>query len=153
MSVDYVIRPGERRDAGVIAAYNRAIAWETESLKLDPDTALRGVSRVFDDSKKGFYLVAQSGDTIIGQLMVTYEWSDWRDGWFWWVQSVYVRQDFRRNGIFRQLFETVVARARAAGDVVGLRLYVEPNNKKAQATYPGLGMHAPGYLVEELMLK
>lgn len=151
MSNEVIIRPGELKDVKLIAEYNHAIAWETEHLHLDLPTVTRGVARVFGDPKKGFYLVADTNGEMVGQLMVTYEWSDWRDGWIWWIQSVYVRQDSRRKGIFRKLFETAVAQAKLAGDVVGIRLYVEKDNKKAQATYEGLGMRNPGYLVEELM--
>lgn len=146
-----LIRPGELKDAKLIAEYNQAMAWETEHKHLDLPTVNRGVARVFGDPKKGFYLVAESKGKMIGQLMVTFEWSDWRDGWFWWIQSVYVKSEYRRQGIFRKLFDSAVQQAKLAGDVVGIRLYVEQDNKKAQATYAGLGMKNPGYFVEELM--
>lgn len=146
------IRRGEPRDAAVIADFNRRMAWETEQKKLDPDVVGRGVVRVFDDRAKGFYLVAESAGDVVGQLMVTYEWSDWRDGRIWWVQSVYVREDMRRQGVFRSLHEEVIRLARSAGDVVGVRLYVERENKRAQATYQQLGMHDAGYLVMEMMM-
>ena len=146
------IRRGEPRDAGVIAEFNRRMAWETEHKHLDPDVLGRGVGRVFTDPAKGFYLVAEAGGEVVGQLMVTYEWSDWRDGWFWWVQSVYVREDCRRSGVFRLLYAEVMSLARSAGNVVGVRLYVERENTRAQATYQHLGMGDTGYYVWEVMI-
>src|SRR5215831_6517796 len=123
------IRRGEPRDATTIADFNRRMAWETEHKKLEAEIVNRGVVRVFDDRAKGFYLVAELAGEVVGQLMVTYEWSDWRDGWIWWVQSVYVREDMRRGGVFRSLHEEVIRLALSAGDVVGVRLYVERENK------------------------
>ena len=146
------IRRAEPRDAAVVADFNQRLAWETEHKRLDSEVLARGVSKVFTDPAKGFYLVAESTDAIVGQLMVTYEWSDWRDGWFWWVQSVYVRDDYRRQGVFRSLFLSMVQQAKAAGNVVGVRLYVERENERAQATYAQLGMIDPGYFVRELMI-
>jgi ribosomal protein S18 acetylase RimI-like enzyme len=146
------IRRGEPRDAGVIAEFNRRMAWETEHKHLDPDALARGVERVFGDPAKGFYLVAELAGEVVGQLMVTYEWSDWRDGWFWWVQSVYVRDDHRRQGVFQALYADVMNGAKSAGDVAGVRLYVERDNTRAQATYRSLGMGDAGYLVWEVIL-
>ena len=147
------IRRGEPRDAGVIAEFNRRMAWETEHKHLDPAVLARGVGRVFTDPAKGFYLVAEAEGEVVGQLMVTYEWSDWRDGWVWWVQSVYVREDYRRTGVFKALYAEVMRQAREAGDVIGVRLYVEKENTRAQETYRHLGMGDAGYLVWEVMLK
>jgi|SRR5262245_28581672 len=146
------IRCARPDDAAVIAAFNRLMARETEHKDLDRVIVARGVSRVFDDPARGFYLLAEAEGEVIGQLMVTYEWSDWRDGWFWWVQSVYVRADHRRRGVFRSLYDEVVRQARAAGDVIGLRLYVERDNTRAQSTYQHLGMTDTGYLVREVLL-
>ena len=146
------IRRAEPRDAPAVAEFNRLLAWETEHKALDPAVLARGVGRLLADPAKGFYLVAEADGAAVGQLMATFEWSDWRDGWFWWVQSVYVRDDYRRSGVFRALFGELVRRARAAGDVVGVRLYVERENTRAQATYQQLGMGDAGYLVWEVML-
>ncbi len=146
------IRRGEPHDADAIAEFNRRMAWETEHKHLDPDVLARGVSRVFTDPAKGFYLVAESAGEVVGQLMMTYEWSDWRDGWFWWVQSVYVREDHRRQGVFKALYEDLMARARSAGYVAGVRLYVERDNTRAQTTSRSLGMGDAGYLVWEVVL-
>ena len=146
------IRKAEPGDAPAIVEFNRRLAWETEKKQLDPAILERGVIRVLADPAGGFYLVADAGDDIIAQLMVTFEWSDWRNGWFWWLQSVYVREDHRRSGVFRSLFDELVKRARAAGDVVGLRLYVENDNHRAQATYERLGLAGTGYSVREWLL-
>jgi GNAT superfamily N-acetyltransferase len=147
------LRPAIQSDASFIADYNRQMAWETEHKELDLETVTKGVLAVFDDPKKGFYLVADNGEKVIGQLMVTLEWSDWRNGWFWWIQSVYVHPDSRKQGIFRQLFESVIELAKAEGNVVGVRLYVEEENHRAQQVYQRLQMSDTGYLVYERMIK
>lgn len=146
------IRRGEPRDAATIADFNARMAWETEHKRLDPELVGPGVRRVFESDARGFYLVAERDAEIVGQLMVTYEWSDWRNGWVWWIQSAYVREDARRLGVFRALYAAVESHARAADDVVGLRLYVEKANARAQSTYRQLGMDDAGYLVFEQML-
>jgi ribosomal protein S18 acetylase RimI-like enzyme len=146
------IRTAGPDDAAMIAEFNRRLSWETEQKRLDPVILGRGVARVLADPGRGFYLVAESGGEVVGQLMATFEWSDWRDGWFWWVQSVYVREEHRRNGVFRALFRELMARAHVTGDVVGVRLYVEKDNTRAQATYERLGLTDAGYLVRERLL-
>nr|WP_240922366.1 GNAT family N-acetyltransferase [Oleiagrimonas sp. C23AA] len=115
------------------------MAMETEGKPLAAETLTRGVQRVLDQPQRGFYLIAELDGAPVGGLMVTYEWSDWRDGDFWWIQSVYVAPEARRRGVFRALYGEVQTRARRAG-AVGLRLYVETENTRAQATYAGLGM-------------
>jgi GNAT superfamily N-acetyltransferase len=147
-----VIRHARPSDRARLVEYNRAMAWETEHKQLDEQVLARGVAAVFDDPAKGFYLVADSAGEMVGQLMITTEWSDWRDGWFWWIQSVYVRPEARKQGVFRALFAEAERLARAAGNVVGLRLYVERENANAQRTYQRLGMVDAGYLVFEKML-
>jgi len=140
-------RPEDRlalRDANV------AMALETEALALDPERVLRGVDAVLADPTKGFYLVVDDGaDAAVAQLMITFEWSDWRDGMWWWIQSVYVRPGWRRRGHYRALHDDVLARCRAAG-AFGLRLYVADPNRDAMATYRTLGMEDAGYRVFEL---
>ncbi|MCC6623639.1 MAG: GNAT family N-acetyltransferase [Deltaproteobacteria bacterium] len=130
---------------------NVAMAHETEAVALDPARVLRGVDAVLADPAKGFYLVAELDGAYAGQLMVTYEWSDWRDGTQWWIQSVWVPPEHRRRGVYRALHEAVVTRARAAG-AVGVRLYVADTNARAMATYAALGMEDAGYRVFELEL-
>ena len=126
--------------------------WKPSTRPLTRQSLVAASNASSTDPAKGFYLVAESAGQIVGQLMVTYEWSDWRDGWIWWIQSVYVREDHRRHGVFRSLYEAVVEQARSAGNVVGIRLYVEKDNTRAQATYQRLGMYDASYLVLEAML-
>jgi GNAT superfamily N-acetyltransferase len=146
------IRRADPRDTAVVAEFNRLLAWETERKTLDQALLARGVARLLADPAKGFYLVAEADAQVVGQVMATFEWSDWRDGWFWWVQSVYVRDRYRRQGVFRALFAELVRRARETGDVIGLRLYVENGNARAHATYDQLGLKDAGYSVRESLL-
>lgn len=139
-------------DAATLAGFNRAMALETESKSLPMETLLPGVEAVLRDPDHGFYVVADSGSEIAGSLLVTFEWSDWRNGRMWWIQSVYVRPSHRRRGVYRALHEAVRERARAAGDVVGIRLYVERENVAAQRTYAALGMSETPYRIYEEML-
>ncbi|HET6382934.1 MAG TPA: GNAT family N-acetyltransferase [Armatimonadota bacterium] len=142
------IRLARPADAAVITEFNRRIAEETEGKSLDADRLIPGVKRALSDEIDAVYYVAEAGTDVIGQLMITYEWSDWRNGVLWWIQSVYVDEEYRSGGVFRRLFETVERAARAAG-AAGLRLYVEKDNHRAQAVYRRLGMDTPGYLVME----
>lgn len=135
-------------DAPRIAAWNVAMAWETEGKAIDPALLERGVSAVFDEPRRGFYLIAEREGEPVGCLLVTYEWSDWRAGDFWWIQSVYVVEAARREGAFRRMYEDVQKRAKDAG-AVGLRLYVETENERAQRTYEGLGMERCHYFMYE----
>src|SRR3970040_1797624 len=122
------IRPAAPADGPLIAKFNALMALETEHRTLDQKVLRLGVEAVLGDRSKGIYYVAEIGGTVIGQLMITYEWSDWRNGTFWWIQSVYVRSDSRRNGVFSLLHRHVESIARATPDVCGLRLYVERDN-------------------------
>lgn len=142
-------RPG---DAMRIAGFNNAMAMETESRALGEETVCAGVEAVFSDEGMGFYVVAEHAGDVVGALMVTYEWSDWRNGFFWWIQSVYVKPEFRRRGIYRLLYQFVVDRARSAGNVYGFRLYVERSNAIAQNVYANLGMSQTDYLMFEKRL-
>ncbi len=127
------------------------LAWETEALRLDATTVARGVHGAFAREPSGGYFVAEVQGSVAGCLMVTHEWSDWRNGDLWWIQSVYVDEPHRRRGYFRALYLAVRERARAAG-AVGLRLYVERHNHRAKQTYLSLGMRATDYdmLMEDL---
>lgn len=142
------IRPAVRADLSHLVDWNAAMAQETEAKALDRDTLARGVAGVFDDPRRGFYLVAERAGEAVGSLLVTYEWSDWRCGDFWWIQSVYVVPAARRGGVFRALYAAVRERAQSAG-AVGLRLYVETENGRAQRTYADLGMAPCHYLMYE----
>lgn len=146
------VRDARREDLPQLVQWNAAMACETEHKRLDPDVLTRGMASVFDEPRRGFYLVAELDGKPAGCLMVTYEWSDWRCGDFWWIQSVYVAESARRSGVFRALYADVARRARAAG-AVGLRLYVETENARAQATYAGLGMERCHYFMYEQALE
>src|SRR5438105_1452203 len=118
------VRRATPADVPVIVEFNRRLAAETEDKALDPGVLTRGVLAALADPHKGPYFVAEEGDQVLGQLQITYEWSDWRNGWMWWIQSVYVRADARRRGVFRALFDHVAGAARADPEVVAVRLYV-----------------------------
>jgi len=148
--MDVRIRRAAAGDAEMIARYNAAMALETEHIELDRKRLLAGVRAVLADAGKGFYLVAESADAVAGQMMVTYEWSDWRNGVFWWIQSVYVAPAWRRRGVFRSLYRHALEQARAAGNVCGLRLYVEAGNEAARRTYQELGMKKTVYEMFEV---
>ena len=143
-----LIRPATAADMPDLCAWNAAMAWETEHKTLEPARLRRGVAGVLAQPTRGFYLLAESAGTAVGSLLVTYEWSDWRCGDFWWIQSVYVVSAARRLGVFRALYAATEQRARDAG-AVGLRLYVETANTAAQATYEGLGMQRCHYAMYE----
>ncbi|HEX5271495.1 MAG TPA: GNAT family N-acetyltransferase [Gemmataceae bacterium] len=143
------IRRGTPDDLPVIVEFNRRLAEETENKALDPEVLRRGILATFDDPHKGPYFVAEEGGEVLGQMQITYEWSDWRNGWMWWIQGVYVRADARRRGVFRALYRHVYEAARADPEVIALRLYVERDNRRAQDTYSGLGMSQTGYVVFE----
>jgi len=145
-----LLRRANPADAGIITENNRATAWETEGRELDPGIARRGVVAVLNDPSRGFYLVAEESGAIVGQCMVTFEWSDWRCGFFWWIQSVYVRKDCRHRGIFSRIYRAVEEEARAREDVVGLRLYVDAENLAAREAYRFVGMHEARYVMCEL---
>ena len=122
---------------------------ETEGKALDTSLIGPGVSRLLGDSSRGRYWVAELGDEIIGQIMVTYEWSDWRNGQWWMIQSVYIHEAHRRQGVFSALYKHVKSLAQANKDVCGIRLYVEHDNDAAQMTYGSLGMSKTGYTMME----
>ncbi|MGZ5181757.1 MAG: N-acetyltransferase family protein [Ramlibacter sp.] len=143
------LRSAEPRDAETIAGFNRAMALETEGRGLQAERSLAGVQRLLRDPALGFYLVAERAGQVVGCLMVTFEWSDWRNGHFWWIQSVYVQPEARRQGVFRALYGHVSAMVDRDESVCGLRLYVESSNVRAQATYGALGMARTHYLVFE----
>jgi len=145
-----VIRRARPGDAPVIAGFNVALAKETEDHVLDPAVIGPGVAAILADPAKGFYFVAESDGRIVGQTMVTFEWSDWRNGFLWWIQSVYVAREVREKGVFKALHARVVEEARMAG-AVGIRLYVFDENRRAQEVYRRLGMRDGRYRVLEQM--
>ena len=146
----WTIRQAGPADAPTIVQFNRLLASETEGKTLDAAVVAAGVAAALaDPDHKGPYYLAVEGENILGQLQITFEWSDWRNGWFWWIQGVYIRAEARRRGVFRSLYRHVVEQARAAG-VIGIRLYVERENHAAQRTYKELGMEEAGYLLMQL---
>ncbi|HEY8563508.1 MAG TPA: GNAT family N-acetyltransferase [Pyrinomonadaceae bacterium] len=146
------IRLAESADAAALVDFNQAMALETEGKTLDAQILRSGVRAVFEDDKKGFYAVAEDNGQIVGGLMVTYEWSDWRNAWFWWIQSVYILPDYRGRGIYRRLYDFVKESASRSEGVCGFRLYVEKENARAQKVYEKLGMEATYYLMYEEMV-
>jgi len=139
-------------DATVVADFNLRLAAETEHLQLDPNCVRAGVCALLKDASKGTYFLATDGDVVVGQAMITYEWSDWRNGNIWWLQSVYVRPEFRNKGVFRLLFRHIQELARRQPGVWGLRLYMHSGNDRARAAYASLGMLCTHYQVFELDL-
>ena len=143
------IRLAVPSDVDALVEFNQAMALETEGKRLDTEILRAGVSAVFGDEKKGFYVVAEDKGTVAAGLMVTTEWSDWRNGWFWWIQSVYVRPEHRGGGLYGRMYEFVKERAAQTGDIRGFRLYVEKENERAQRVYEKLGMERTYYLMYE----
>ena len=148
------IRDAEAADAPLLADWAAAMAWETEQKRLDPATVALGVSNALADPLRARYFVAMRQAQVagretlalpVGTLMLTDEWSDWRNGWWWWIQSVYVPPAERRTGVFAALYRHVREQALAVPDVLGLRLYVEQDNDAALRTYEALGMRDAGY--------
>ncbi|MCC7491315.1 MAG: GNAT family N-acetyltransferase [Fimbriimonadaceae bacterium] len=141
-----IIRPAEPRDLDALVLGNAELARETEDTLLDQAVLRAGIAALLADPAKGWYLVAEVDGQVVGQIMLTFEWSDWRNGCLGWLQSVWVAPDHRRQGVFSALLAGLIERARAA-DIVGLRLYVEEHNTRAQEVYRRHGFAAAGYLV------
>jgi len=145
MSEPLRVRDAGMADINVLVEFNAAMALETEGKTLEPRTLSAGVAAVLAEPKRGFYLIAEHERDVAGCLLITFEWSDWRNGDWWWLQSVYVRPEQRRHGVFRALYAEVERLAAARSDVVGVRLYVERENARAQRTYESLGLHEEHY--------
>jgi GNAT superfamily N-acetyltransferase len=142
------IRKAIVEEAPVIIDFQQKMAWETEQMTLKPETIKNGVNGVFENTSRGQYWVAEENGKIIASLLITYEWSDWRNSDVWWFQSVYVLPEWRRKGIFRSMYSHIKAEADNKG-IAGLRLYVETNNNTAQKTYESLGMQSEHYRMYE----
>ena len=146
------VRSATAAEAGRIAGFNRALALETEGLALEEKTVAAGVVALMGHPERGFYLVAEVAGAVAGCLLITYEWSDWRNRMFWWIQSVYVKPEFRGRGVYSALDEKVRELAAREGNVCGFRLYVHKGNARAQEVYRSLGMEETAYLVYEDMV-
>jgi len=140
VSDELLVRLAQDRDIETLARFNVALAWETEQKKLKPAVVIKGLNTLMSNPRHGFYTVAEAAGRVVGCVMITYEWSDWRCGQFWWIQSVYVDPEFRRRGVFRRLYEHLKAKASEESNVCGFRLYVEHSNLAGQSTYAGVGM-------------
>lgn len=149
MSAMLSIRSATSADLATIVDFNTRLAWETEHKRLEPATIARGVARALAQPGLCRYFVAEIGGAVVGQAMVTYELTDWRDGVLWWFQSVYVEEAHRGSGVFRALFQHIAAAAQADPEVRGLRLYVEHENVRAQKVYEQIGMKPSGHVVYE----
>ena len=136
-------------DTETIVQFQKNMALETEGKTLQEFAIKSGVTEVIKDTQKGTYLVAEYEGHIIGSLLITYEWSDWRNGWFWWIQSVYVKSEWRRKGVYSHLYDEVKKLSSGVKNICGIRLYVEKENIIAQTVYKKLGMHDTKYLLYE----
>ena len=145
------LRPATLDDLPTLVDFNARLAFETERKVLETDVLAQGCRAVLEHAERGFYTVAERDGAIVGQCLVTFEWSDWRAGWLWWIGSVYVAAAARRSGVWSALHHHLLERARAQGDVIGIRLYVERENRVARATYARLGMADAGYDILELL--
>ena len=147
---EITIRRATPEDAEFLVRGNAAMALETEHLSLDLDRLRNGVHALFEDAARGVYYIAEIDGRRAGQMMITYEWSDWRNATFWWIQSVWVEPERRGAGVFKALYAHVESLAKADAGVCGLRLYVENNNARAQATYERVGMQRTVYQMFEV---
>ncbi len=148
-----LVRPALPDDIDALVRFSAAMALETEGRRLDEARLRQGTQAVLDLPARGFYVVAELTDRsprlVIGQLLVTFEWSDWRNATFWWIQSVYVDQAWRRRGVYRTMHESILEQARKQGDVCGIRLYVEGANAVAKTVYEKVGLGDSSYHVFE----
>lgn len=150
MSGRIQIRKAKKSDVETLAYFNTLMAWETEGKKLSQPVVTAGVENLLSQPEYGFYLLAEIEGEVAGALMLTSEWSDWRNGLFWWIQSVYVRPEYRRQGVFKSLYQHAERLARQQPAVCGLRLYVDRQNHAAQRTYQSMGMEATNYDLYEI---
>ncbi|WP_435183338.1 GNAT family N-acetyltransferase [Cylindrospermopsis raciborskii G7] len=156
MASDLLIRQGELGDLQVLVEFNQALIYETENKQLPINDINAGVKTLLKNPSLGFYLLAQKNNQVVGSLMVTTEWSDWRNGLYWWIQSVYIHPDFRRQGVFKALYQAVKQQAKTQTSglkVSGFRLYVEKENVIAKRTYQSLGMEKSHYEIFEELLE
>ena len=148
-ALEILVRPAQPGDVALLSEWAQAMAFETEHKRLDPETITRGIREGVADPQRSRYFIAEIAGEPAGTLMFTYEWSDWRCAWWWWIQSVYVLPNHRLKGVYRTMYEHVQEMAQQSPDVCGLRLYVERDNIRAQRTYESLGMNDAGYWMFE----
>lgn len=151
MTDSLTVRSARPEDASIIAGFQLLMALETEGIELDPETVSRGVNAVFADPARGEYFVADVGGWIVGCLLVTPEWSDWRNGTVLWIESLYVIPEMRGRGVYRALYEHLQERVQTSPDLMGIRLYVDKRNTAAQRVYTRLGMAREHYELFEWM--
>lgn len=149
--MEAIITKGQKEDIEIIAQFQVDMAMESEGTLLDKDTVTKGVSAVMNDENKGSYYVAKVDGKTVGSLMLTREWSDWNNGWYWWIQSVYVIPEYRRQGIYRSMYNAVCANAKEQ-NIAQVRLYVDKTNTRGQKVYSSLGMQESHYLIYETNL-
>ncbi len=149
--METIIAKGQIEDIDIIAQFQVDMAMESEGTLLDIDTVTKGVAAAMADESKGCYYVAKVDGKTVGSLMLTREWSDWNNGWYWWIQSVYVAPEYRRQGIYKSIYHTVCADAKQQ-NVAQVRLYVDKTNTRGQKVYASLGMHESHYLIYETVL-
>ncbi|MBW6491224.1 MAG: GNAT family N-acetyltransferase [Lentimicrobium sp.] len=145
------IRPARIEDSGFIVESQLQMAMETEQMSLDKGSISEGVKAVFNDNSKGFYIIAEANNLQVGCLLITPEWSDWRNAWVWWIQSVYVKQDFRKLGVFGTMYDYIKTMVIMRNDVSGIRLYVDKTNQSAMNVYCRVGMNGEHYSTFEWM--
>jgi len=146
------VREANRGDLDTIIGFQMAMALETESLELDRDILKLGVNNVLDDPSKALYFIAEEDGNNLGMLMITLEWSDWRNGWVWWIQSVYTAPEYRKRGVYKLLYEHIRSLVRQSDNIRGIRLYVDKRNIAAQKVYTSLGMNGEHYSTYEWMV-
>jgi ribosomal protein S18 acetylase RimI-like enzyme len=144
-----VIRKALKQDIHSIVSFNHAMALETENISLDKTVLMSGVEAIFDNPDHGFYIVCEIDGLARGCLMITYEWSDWRNSLFWWVQSVYVHKEFRKQGLYKQMYTFIKTLVDKDENIAGVRLYVDKENLTAQIVYEALGMKKSNYQLFE----
>lgn len=146
-----IIRQANENDSASIVAFQLAMAWETEKLRLDEPTVVKGVAAVFADPSKGTYYVAETDGKVVGSLLTTFEWSDWRNGTVLWIQSVFVRPEYRKRSIFSRLYKHIQEKVATDTNLRGIRLYADKTNTAAHGVYEHLGMTAEHYQMYEWM--
>ena len=149
--IDIIITKGQIEDIENIAQFQVDMAMESEGTQLDKDTVTKGVSAAMADENKGLYYIARVDGKAVGSLMLTREWSDWNNGWYWWIQSVYVEPDYRRQGVYKSMYQAVCTDAKQQ-NVAQVRLYVDKTNTRGQKVYSSLGMQESHYLIYETTL-